>query len=140
MVVMNSPDFVSFSEMALLRSLTAKQHRPNLLITCADPIFAGVLDQLRVVCEPPFHLCQLPGALEMPAAGSGTLVLHDVAELTVRQQIALSDWMDRRRGDMQVVSITQARMADRIRDGQFLEGLFYRLNTVNVRATRTRPF
>ncbi len=140
MVVMNSPDFVSFSEMSLLRSLTSRQHRPNLLVVCSDPMFEGVLDQLRLVCQPPFHLCQLPGALALPSCGSGTLVLHDVAELTVRQQIALSDWLDRRRGDTQVVSVTQARIGDRIRDGQFLEGLFYRLNTVHVRATRARAF
>jgi hypothetical protein len=138
MVVMNTPDFVSFSEMPLLRSLTSRSHRPNLLIASEDTSCEGVLQQLRLVCESPIHVCRLPGALNLHAYGSGTLVLHDIAQLTIRQQIELFDWLGRQRDIVQVVSVTRASMKDLIADGQFLEGLFYRLNTVRVRAFNGR--
>ena len=136
---MNSPDFVCLSEMVLLRSLTSRNHRPNLLILSEDATLDGVLQQLRLVCESPMRVCRLPGTLDLDACGrSGTLVLHDVAHLTIRQQIALFDWLERERDDVQVVSVTREAIADRVSDGQFLDGLFYRLNTVSVRATSGR--
>jgi len=136
--VINPPDFVCLSEMVLLRSLTSRNQRPNLLIVSEDATFDGVLHQLRLVCESPMSVCRLPGALDLDACGNGTLVLHDVAHLTIRQQIALFDWLERKRDTVQVVSVTREPMEDRVSDGQFLDGLFYRLNTVSVRATNGR--
>ena len=39
------------------------------------------------------------------------------------------------RPDVQIVSITQAPLLTFVQDGLFLEGLFYRLNTVCILAT-----
>jgi hypothetical protein len=133
---MNSPDGVLLTEMSLLKSLRWQQHRPNLMIRCLDSVLGGVLDQLRPVCVAPFQFCRLPGELGLPFCGCGTLVLHDVADLSIRQQIALSDWLDRRRDSVQVVSITNASIVHRMEDGLFLEGLYYRLNVVNIEARR----
>jgi hypothetical protein len=138
MVAMNSPDFVCLSEMVLLRSLTSRNHRPNLLIVSEDITFDGVMQQLRLVCESPICVCRLPGALDLDECASGTLILHDIARMTIRQQIALFDWLEHKRDAVQVVSVTRAPMDDLIADGGFLDGLFYRLNTVSVRATNGR--
>jgi sigma-54-interacting transcriptional regulator len=134
-MVVNTPDFVSFYEMSLLRSLTSQRRRPNLLVVCSGRAFETVLRQLRVLCLPPFHRCEIPGVLNLPAYGEGTLLLHDVAELTIGQQVDLADWLERRRGDVQVVSVTKAALPSLVNDGKFLEGLFHSLNTVSVRAT-----
>jgi DNA-binding NtrC family response regulator len=138
MTVVNSPDFVSFSDMDLLRALTASERRPNLMVDCTAGAAAAVLEQLRTICVEPFHSCQLPGPLDLPHAGNGTLVLHDVAALTIAQQVALFDWLQHRRGGMQVVSLTEKRLMGMVCDGRFLEGLFYRLNTISVTARGVR--
>jgi transcriptional regulator of acetoin/glycerol metabolism len=54
--------------------------------------------------------------------------------MTIGQQLTLFDWLGRKNDDVQVVSITQAPMAALIEDGLFLEGLFFRLNTVAIQA------
>ena len=53
----------------------------------------------------------------------------------IGQQIRLFDWLARKGNDVQVVSITGAPMTQLIDEGRFLEGLFFRLNTVVIRAT-----
>src|SRR5262245_853100 len=95
MLVVNSPDFVSFSDADLLRVVTSGGRRPNLLVECTDRSAETIVDRLRVLCGPPVHICRLPGQLVLPSGGFGTLVLHDVAGLTIRQQVELSDWMQR---------------------------------------------
>jgi hypothetical protein len=138
MIVVNSPDFVSFSDIDLLRVVTSGGSRPNLLVDCANGTAVGVIARLRVLCAEPVHSCRLPGALDLPAPGAGTLLLHDVSALTIRQQVELSDWLPRRRGTTQVISIAQKPIAPMVHDGRFLEGLFYRLNTVSIAATDQR--
>ncbi len=54
--------------------------------------------------------------------------------LTIEQQIALYDWMSASRL-VQVVSITGSPLQSLVEHGQFLEGLFHRLNTVALMAT-----
>ena len=138
MTVVNSPDFVSFSDMDLLRALTSSDRRPNLMVDCASDSADEVVDQLRSICAEPFHFCRLPGPLDLPAYGAGTLLIHDVAALTIAQQVALFDWLHHRQGSMQVVSVTQKRLMGMVCDGRFLEGLFYRLNTISVTARGSR--
>jgi transcriptional regulator of acetoin/glycerol metabolism len=138
MVVMNSPDFVSSSEFTLLRALTSRTHRPNLMVVCGEGVTIDVLAELVATCITPLHVCALPGPLRLPDAPGGTLFLNDVADLTLQQQIALFDWIGRHRGAAQIISVTQANLPAMVRDGRFLEGLFYRLNTVRVQAARTQ--
>jgi DNA-binding NtrC family response regulator len=138
MSVVNSPDFVSFSDMDLLRALTASERRPNLLVDCVGGATDDVLAQLRAICKSPFYGCQLPGRLDLPDTTNGTLLLNDVAALTITQQVTLFDWLQHRRGGIQVVSVTQKRLMGMVCDGRFLEGLFYRLNTISVTARGAR--
>jgi transcriptional regulator of aromatic amino acid metabolism len=131
---LHAPDASSFSEMLLLLSLTAQQRRPNLLLACADSARETVLAQLHSLCAPPLHTCVLPGPLTLPERPHGTLLLHQVELLTMDQQITLYDWLSGGR-PVQVVSITGAPLLSLVEDGKFLEGLFYRLNTVCLMAT-----
>jgi DNA-binding NtrC family response regulator len=138
MTVVTSPDFVSFSDMELLRALTSCERRPNLLVDCVDGGAEMVMEHLRGLCAGPFFICQLPGALSLPQSNSGTLILHDVAALTIAQQVALFDWLHEQNGSMQTVSITRKRLLGMVCDGRFLEGLFYRLNTISITARGAR--
>jgi hypothetical protein len=138
MILLHTPDFVSFSEVPLLQSFTSATHRPNLLITCDEAVPEAVIGQLEELCASPFHRVALPGRLTLPAFGCRTLVLHDVAELTLTQQVALYDWISHGRSGLQIVSVTQAPLRSFVARGLFLECLFYRLNTVCVVATGER--
>lgn len=138
MTVVTSPDFVSFSDMELLRALTSCERRPNLLVDCVDGGAEAVLTRLQELCVGPFYCCQLPGALELPQNGAGTLLINDVAALTIAQQVALFDWLHQQKGAIQVVSLTQKRLLSMVCDGRFLEGLFYRLNTISITARGAR--
>ena len=127
-------DVASFSELLLLLSLSSQQHRPNLHIACSDAALDGAVTQLRALCATPVHTCVLPGPLVLPRKPCGTLVVQHVEALTIDQQIALYDWMTASR-HVQVVSITGAPLLSLVEHGQFLEGLYHRLNTVSLMAT-----
>jgi hypothetical protein len=143
MLVMNSPETTSFSDLALLRMLSSHSHRPNLMVMYNKVAVKDVLDRLAPAWEAPVQVRRFPGMLDLPPHVDGTLVLADIDQLTIAQQVWLSDWLSRKGNDVQVVSITRAPMEELVFEGRFLEGLFYRLNTVVVRETdgrRYRPF
>jgi hypothetical protein len=133
--LVHSRDLISCSDAEWLRSLTSSNPRPNLLVLCQDIDTESVARRLRQMCTPPLHGGLLPGALELPSHEVGTLLLSDVASLTLEQQIELFDWMSDRVGTTQVISVTSAPLLSLVEDGRFLEGLLYRLNVVYVIAT-----
>ena len=129
---MCSPHEVSLSDMPLLRSLTGLGRRPNLLVVCPERDVPPAFDWIRDLLGPPFSLCVLPGPLDLPASGRATLFLHDIAALTLAQQITLHDWLNTGGREVQVVSMTGAQMLPLVESGRFLEGLYYRLNTISM--------
>lgn len=136
---MCSPYEVSLSDMPLLRSLTGLGRRPNLLVVCAERDVPSAFDWIRDLLGPPVSRCVLPGPLDLPASGRATLFLHDLAALTLSQQITLYDWLNTRGKEVQVVSMTGAQMLPLVETGRFLEGLFYRLNTISMVAGSAGP-
>jgi hypothetical protein len=134
MLAMNRPDTVSFSDSTLLRMLSSRNHRPNLLIENKRATLDSVLDQLGDVCESPISVCRFRGVLDLNVRSGATLVLADIDRMTIGQQLTLFDWLGCKGQDAQVVSITRAPMSTLIADGLFLEGLFFRLNTVTIQA------
>jgi hypothetical protein len=89
-------------------------------------------------CEPPFHLTALPGKLDLPEVKKGTLLLADVAMMSIGQQMRLFDWLPYDAENLQVVSISSVPLRKLVDDGKFLEGLFYRLNVISLDATLRR--
>ena len=133
MTLGHAPDFVSFSELRLLRSLMSQRVRPNLLVQCNEQTIDTVVEQITMMCALPLHTCLLPGPLTLPLASGGTLLMHDVASLTIDQQVILHDWTGGC-GDVQIVSVTAEPLWSLVEQGRFLEGLFYRLNTIRITA------
>ncbi len=137
-ITMQSLDFPWVSDRILLRSLTMAPHRPSLLVMCEQIEPDMAIASLMKWCEQPFHFCSLPGPLQLPSARKGTFFLKDVSRMTLSQQIALNDWIDRGRGDVQIVSASDKRLWPLVEEGHFLESLFYRLNLITLEAKAPR--
>jgi DNA-binding NtrC family response regulator len=133
-------EFNALADATLLQWLTARGRRPNILVECPGGSAETVVRHLMTWCALPFRFSALPGTLELPMTRRGTLLLKDVATLTLSQQVMLYDWLTDGCGDMQVVSVASAPLQALVEDGEFLEGLFYRLNVIRLDAGRgTRP-
>jgi hypothetical protein len=126
---------VSFCEGGWVDSLTSGTPRPNLLVLCSGVGLQPVVARLTKLGRPPFEVCQAPGRLRLPRQPVSTLLTHDVAALTLRQQIDFSDWISARGRDTQVISVTSTPLFSLVEDGRFLESLFHRLNVVHFLAT-----
>jgi hypothetical protein len=131
-------DWAWSSDPALLKNLTKNGWRPNFLVHCAPDDCQDVVTQLTRSCTEPVHSCLLPGRLDLPDQPGGTLLLARVEEMSIDQQIDLFDWMSAWQSTVQVVSIATTRLERLVARGQFLEGLFYRLNVVYLEARSSR--
>src|SRR6185503_5060700 len=136
MMNLYSPQLVSLSEATLLRSLMSENRRPNLLVVCRDVTVEATVRHIVTFCEPPYHLTALPGKLDLPELKKGTLLLADVAMMSIGQQMRLFDWLPCDSENLQVVSISSVPLRPLVDDGKFLEGLFYRLNVIYLDANR----
>jgi hypothetical protein len=125
---------ISFSEVEWLRFMTSDKRRPNILVSCSNSGVGPVVARLTGVCARPLHSRHLPGPLNLQEVTSGTLLLWDVAQMTLDEQMELHEWMGGRRQDVQIISVTAARLADQVESGQFYEGLWYRLNVITLQA------
>lgn len=138
-MMVDSRHLVSLSEPRLLPALTSENRWPNLLVVCRDVTVEAVVRHLVGFCEPPYHLITLPGTLDLPEPRKGTLLLTDVATLSLAQQVELYDWLTGGCEHLQVVSISSVPLRPLVDDGRFLEGLFYRLNVIYLDARPGRP-
>ena len=130
----HSTEFPWAADAPLGRQLTTGDRRPNLLIRCHTGGADRMLQTLMQSCEPPFHLCTLPGPLALPSQETGTFFLENASALTLAQQIRLHDWMSGDLGQIQMISVVFDPLYPMVEQGQFLEGLFYRLNVVSLEA------
>src|SRR5438874_13153579 len=103
MMTLHSPQLVSLSEASLLRALMSENRRPNLLVVCKDVSVESAVRHVVAFCEPPYHLTAFPGNLELPELRKGTLLLADVAMMTLGQQMRVFDWLPHDGGNLQVV-------------------------------------
>jgi len=139
MMKLQSPQLVSLSEASLLHALMTESRRPNLLVVCRRVTVEATIRHIVSYCEPPYHMVALPGPLELSEVKGGTLILADVAMMTIGQQMRLQDWLTTTQDRPQVVSVSSVPLRPLVDDGRFLEGLLYRLNLIYLDATPSEP-
>ncbi len=132
---LHSPQLVALSEASLLQALMSEARRPNLLVVCRRVGVEATIRHIASYCEPPYHVATFPGQLDLSEVENGTLILDDVAMMTIGQQMRLYDWLTARVNGPQVVSISSVPLRPLVDDGRFLEGLLYRLNLIHLDAT-----
>ena len=128
------------ADTPLLVWLASQGRRQHFLVRRPIGRFESVASQLMSFGAPPVRLCRLPGPLPLPADRTGTLVLDDVAALSLEQQIALFDWLGAGRGDVCVISVTATPLASLVESGGFLDGLFHRLCRAQLDLISPKPF
>jgi transcriptional regulator of aromatic amino acid metabolism len=116
----------------LLGSRLPSSVRSNLLVNCSEDDLPRIFRELERWCSPAVHACVLPGCLELPDRYAGTLLLTRVEEMSPDQQVALYDWMTRMHATARVVSVATKPLDRLVRQGRFLEDLFYRLNVLQM--------
>jgi len=128
-------DPLSKADAEWLRLLTMPGPRPNVLVDCSRPVLMPVVMRLAALSTGPVTVSQIPGELCLPRHGTGTVIVSDASALTLQQQIDLYDWLSDRGRTVQVITETSTPLWALVERGQFLEGLFHRLDVVHVCAT-----
>ena len=104
----------------------------NLLIHCAGGEVQQVVSDLLGSCRLSVRICSLPGPLDLPKRYAGTLILTRIEATSPYQQLELYDWITEVHRSARVVSVATQPIDRMVQQGRFLEGLFYRLNVVQV--------
>ena len=117
-----------------LRSLMVRSHRPNVLVESVGLTVEAVASDIAPFCLRPLHLRLLPCPLRLPMRMGCTVLIGDIVALTPFEQAMFCRWLEDRdrEPDIQVVSIASRPLWPYVKNGGFLERLFYRLNVVHV--------
>jgi hypothetical protein len=118
--------------------LVIRTWRPNVLITGSQATIDVLMASLRPSLQAPVHHWAPDTALPI-ADEAGTLLIGDVATLSLDQQRTLLAWLETAPGGhSQVVCTTALESFPLVEHGTFLAELYYRLNTVRLDAPSHR--
>ena len=106
-----------------------QQYRPNLMIVGSVSSTESELLALLPTFADPVTVWQPGTPLALPSAG-GTLILRNVSNLAPSEQSALFGWLDCDRHRAQVISTSTRPLMPLLEQGEFFDGLYYRLNVV----------
>jgi transcriptional regulator of acetoin/glycerol metabolism len=120
------------------RALLRHRHS-NVLIVGHDAAVETVLSELYSLVRPPITSIRVDHRFDLPSLlTSGTLILRNLAALTLEDQRRLHDWMQRTGGVTQVVATSAVPLLPFLERGTFLDTLYYRLNVLYIEA-ETNP-
>jgi len=109
------------------RAITAQY---SMLLEGPEASIQAVLRVLTPYLREPVAWLQRRIPLALPARGSGTLVVQDVAALNRQDQKRLQLWLDEPAHRRQVVSTSPYPLFPLVDCGLFDAGLYFRLNVV----------
>jgi hypothetical protein len=111
-----------------------RRWRPNVLIAGTFETTEAVVATLLPYLQPPVYCWTPDTSLPAPQEVT-TMLIRDVATLSLDQQQALLTWLDQAGpGHAQVVSTAALSLFPLVERSMFLEALYYRLNTVRLDA------
>jgi Sigma-54 interaction domain len=104
----------------------------NMLVRGEKSAIAATVVALSVDLSLPLVTWNAGGDDGLPGLHDGTVVLQDVDRLDLSGQHELLAWLDDRQGRVRVISTSQRDLFDLVTAGEFLDPLYYRLNTIVV--------
>lgn len=127
------PDHWRLARAAHVDLLLMGMPRVNLLLLAPEGVVRYVLESTLLNLREPMTVWQPGELLTLPAPQSnGTLILHDVGDMSAPFQIQLLHWLEAFDRTVQVISTSTTPVIPRVQCGAFLDMLYYRLNTVCV--------
>jgi hypothetical protein len=108
--------------------------RANVLVVGDRTKVDAAIRDVEFVCRPPIHRWRcgnLPLTL-LPFEAANTVVLHNVAALSIGCQQRLNDWLGADDDRTQIITTNVAPLFPLVKRRAFLEALYYRLNVVLV--------
>ena len=128
-----TPDFETNLRSSCEFDILGRAPHPNAIVIGPSSVVRAAMTALLPHLPQP--VSQYDGGMSRPPFDKalGTLVLWNVDLLDHGEQRRLFDVIDDHRG-LVVISVTTTGLFDRVQRGEFLEALYYRLNTVRVHA------
>jgi hypothetical protein len=106
----------------------------NMLIRGEKSAATATVVALSADLSMPLVTWSAGSAVSFPVLRQGTVVLQDVDRLDLCAQRELLSWLDERGGRVRVISTARGDLFDLVTSGEFLDPLYYRLNTIVVDA------
>jgi hypothetical protein len=106
----------------------------NMLIRGEKSAEAATVVALSADLSMPLVTWNAGAGDSLPALRHGTIVLRDVDRLDLGAQREFLAWLDERGGRVRVISTARRDLFDLVTAGEFLDPLYYRLNTIVVDA------
>jgi hypothetical protein len=106
----------------------------NMLVRGEKSATAATVVALSADLSMPFETWIAGAGADLPGLDQGTVVLQDVDRLDLSAQHQLLTWLDDRGGRVRVISTARRDLFDLVTTGEFLDPLYYRLNTIVVDA------
>jgi hypothetical protein len=104
----------------------------NVLLEGPDTAIEVVVQRLLPHLREPVVSIQPGAAFSLPGMEIGTLVLNQVATLTIQQQMHLLEWSNTASPRPQLVSTSREPLYPRVERALFAEALYYRLNVIRI--------
>ena len=104
--------------------------RANLLMIGPDDITRAFLKAVRPYLQDPVAILRGGEPFALPPGPVGTLILVNVGALTLTEQRQLYESLPDRLSRAQVISTSATSLMPRLAAKSFLDGLYYRLNTI----------
>jgi hypothetical protein len=109
---------------------------PNVVLVGVSQRTEAVLCALTPYLQPPIQT--LSGSTPFPKPPQGTLILRELESLDSQAQHQLLRWLDGAGTGTRVISLTSESLFPRVKEGTFLEALYYRLNVVRLEPLQNR--
>ena len=112
----------------------------NLLVRGEKSATTATVVALSEDLSAPLVTWSAESRARLPEVRQGTVVLLDVDRMDLASQEALLAWLDACGGRVRVISTADVDLFERVMTGNFLDPLYYRLNTIVVDVTSAPRF
>lgn len=114
-----------------------RTRHPNVLVVGSDVDVVNALRTLQGVSRQPVVTHRPPDPLVLPTPShAGTVILREVARLSLIDQHRLMAWLEGNCGRTQIIATDTRPVWPRLQTGAFLASLYYRLNIIYIDLTR----
>jgi len=104
----------------------------NVLVEAPAALAGLLLAALRPHLRTPIHEHHPKAGVPVPQPNEGSVILLDVASLSLGEQAELIEWLNGRDGRVQVAATSSEPLFPLVERGSFDAALFYRLNIVRI--------